>query len=75
LTDTCSTGHEDGTASSTRLETKKLIAALKKDNPFVESNIFRSVENVNLDTVIEYKKDGVRHHFLDEYDLKDEKKS
>lgn len=45
----------------------KLIAELKKTNPFVESNIFRSVENVNLDTVIEYKKDGVRHHFLDEY--------
>lgn len=73
FTDTCSTCHEDGTTSSKRLETKKLIAALKKDNPFVESNIFRSVENVNLDTVIEYKKDGVRHHFLDEYDLKDEK--
>ena len=50
-----------------RLETKKLIAELKKDNPFIESNIFKSVENVNLDTVIAYKKDGVRHHFLDEY--------
>ena len=35
-------------------------------SPFVESNIFRSMENVNLDTVIEYKKDGVRHHFLGE---------
>ncbi len=67
FTETCSTCHEDGTTSSKRLETKKLIAALKKDNPFVESNIFRSVENVNLDTVIEYKKDGVRHHFLDDY--------
>ena len=40
---------------------------MKKDNPFIEANIFKSVENVNLDTVIEYKKDGVRHHFLDEY--------
>ena len=67
FTDTCSTCHEDGTTSSKRLETKKLIAELKKSNPFVESNIFRSVENVNLDTVIEYKKDGVRHNFLDEY--------
>ena len=67
FTDTCSTCHEDGTTSSKRLETKKLIAELKKTNPFVESNIFRSMENVNLDTVIEYKKDGVRHHFLDEY--------
>ena len=67
FTDTCTTCHEDGTTSSKRLETKKLIAELKKTNPFVESNIFRSVENVNLDTVIEYKKDGVRHNFLDQY--------
>jgi tRNA(Ile)-lysidine synthase TilS/MesJ len=67
FTDTCSTCHEDGTTSSKRLDTKKLIAELKKTNPFVESNIFRSVENVHLDTVIEYKKDGVRHNFLDEY--------
>lgn len=67
FTDTCTTCHEDGTTSSKRLETKKLIAELKKTNPFIESNIFKSVENVNLDTVIEYKKDGVRHNFLDEY--------
>ena len=31
-------------------------------------NIFRSVENVNLSTVIAYKKDGVTHHFLDTYE-------
>ena len=67
FTETCTTCHEDGTTSSKRLETKKLIAELKKENPFVESNIFKSVENVNLSTVIAYKKDGVRHHFLDEY--------
>ena len=41
---------------------------LRKKNPYIEKNIFRSVENVNLNTVIGYKKDGVRHHFLDEYD-------
>ncbi len=67
FTDTCTTCHEDGTTSSKRLETKKLIAELKKENPFVESNIFNSVENVNLDTVICYKQKGVRHNFLDEY--------
>ncbi|MCR5249729.1 MAG: ATPase [Lachnospiraceae bacterium] len=67
FTETCSTCHEDGTTSSKRLETKKLIAELKKENPFVESNIFKSVENVNLDTVIAYKKDGVRHNFLEDY--------
>ncbi|RKM55319.1 tRNA 2-thiocytidine biosynthesis protein TtcA [Butyrivibrio sp. X503] len=58
---------EDDIAPSKRLETKRIIAELKKTNPFVESNIFRSVENVQLNTIIEYKKDGVRHNFLDEY--------
>jgi tRNA(Ile)-lysidine synthase TilS/MesJ/rhodanese-related sulfurtransferase len=67
FTGTCSSCHKDGTTSSKRLETKKLIAELKKTNPFVESNIFSSVENVNLDTIIEYKKNGERHNFLDEY--------
>lgn len=68
FTETCTTCHEDGTTSSKRLETKKLIAQLIKTNPQLEYNIFKSVENVNLSTVIAYKdKDGVRHHFLDEY--------
>lgn len=53
--------------TSKRQEVKQLIAQLKKVNPFVESNIFKSVENVNLSTVIAYKKDGVKHHFLDQY--------
>ncbi|MDO4500829.1 MAG: ATP-binding protein [Erysipelotrichaceae bacterium] len=68
FTDTCTTCHEDGTISSKRLETKKLIAKLKEENPFVENNIFKSVENVNLSTIIAYKKDDIKHHFLDEYE-------
>lgn len=67
FTETCSTCHEDGTTSSKRLETKKLIAKLKENNPYIEGNIFKSMENVNLDTVIEYKKNGVRYNFLDTY--------
>lgn len=67
FTETCSTCHEDGTTASKRLETKKLIAKLKETSPYIEGNIFKSVENVNLSTVIAYKKDGVKHHFLDEY--------
>ena len=67
FTDTCSTCHEDGTTSSKRLETKKLIAQLLKTNPYIESNIFKSVENVSLNQVIAYKKDSERHHFLDNY--------
>ena len=67
FTETCTTCHEDGTTSSKRLETKKLIAELKRTNPQVEANIFNSVSNVNLSTVIAYKEDGVKHHFLDSY--------
>lgn len=67
FTETCSTYNEDGTSSSKRLETKKLIAKLKESNPYVEGNIFKSVENISLNTIIAYKKDGERHHFLDEY--------
>ena len=67
FTETCSTLNEDGTSSSKRLETKQLIAELKKSNPYIESNIFKSVENVNLDTLIAYKKNGERHHFLENY--------
>ena len=67
FTDTCTTCREDGSVSSKRMEIKNLIAQLKKTNPYVESNIFKSVENVNLSTVIAYKKDGVKHFFADEY--------
>ncbi len=53
---------------SKRLEIKQLIKNLKQVNPFVEGNIFKSVENVNIDTVVAYKQNGVRHHFLEGYD-------
>ena len=66
FTDTCSTCGSENT--SKRVEVKNLIRQLKETNPFVKSNIFKSVENVNLSTVIAYKKDGVKHHFLDDYD-------
>ena len=68
FTDTCSTCNPDGVAKSKRMETKQLIAKMKEINPYVESNIFKSVENVNLKTIIAYKKDGVKHSFLDTYD-------
>ena len=64
FTESCAScgGTEKG---SKRAEIKDLIRELRKKNPYIEKNIFRSVENVNLNTVIGYKKDGVRHHFLD----------
>ena len=54
--------------TSKRAEVKKLIKAMKVINPYVDGNIFRSMENVNIDTVAAYKKDGVYHSFLDDYD-------
>lgn len=68
FTNTCSISGDDGSSASKRMEIKHLIAQMKKNNPFVESNIFRSMENVSMDTVIGYKKKGKRYHFLDEYD-------
>ncbi len=68
FTDTCTTCRDDGINVSKRMEIKDLIRDLKRVNPFIESNIFKSVENVNMDTVIAYKKKGERHHFLEEYE-------
>ncbi len=67
FTDTCTSCKPNNTGSK-RQEIKQLIAQLKKINPQIESNIFRSVENVNLNTIISYKKDDYQHSFLDDYD-------
>lgn len=67
FTETCSDVDADGHSVSKRMEVKHLISELKKINPQVEKNIFRSVENVNLNTVIAYKSGGETHHFLDVY--------
>ena len=68
FTDTCTNCNNEENRSK-RVEIKELIKTLKQTNPYVEGNIFKSIENVNLDTVVAYKKDGVKHHFLDTYDL------
>lgn len=67
FTENCTSCGEDGAARSKRTEVKELIQSLKKINPYIESNIFRSVENINLNTVIAYKDKGVKHSFLDNY--------
>lgn len=67
LTESCAScgGTEKG---SKRGEIKRLIAELEKIDPVIANNIFRSSENVHIDTLIEYKQKGVRHNFLDDYD-------
>lgn len=52
---------------SKRAMVKELIANLRKDNPQVDINLFRSMHNVNLDTVLGYRQGGQTHSFLDSY--------
>ena len=69
FTDNCSSeGCKLNNTGSKRLKVKKIIEQLEKEDPVVSGNIFVSVENVNLSTVISYKdKDGTMHNFKDEY--------
>ena len=70
FTDSCTTCRSEGNQEtrSKRAEVKELIRTMKKTNPDVEQHIFRSVENVCLDTVIAYKQGGKKISFLDGYD-------
>ena len=61
---------ENNPSNSKRKEIKLLINQLRKTYKNIDMNIYRSVQNVNLDTIISYRKNGETHHFLDEYDKK-----
>lgn len=67
FTEMCAKDEQAG--QSKRLEMKQLIQTFRKTSPYIEKNIFRSVEHVNLDTLIGYRsaKTG-SHSFLDAYD-------
>lgn len=56
----------DGT--SKRKEIKELIKNLRKINPNIDYNIFKSMDNINLNCVLGTKKDGVYTSFLNNYD-------
>ncbi len=53
---------------SKRKEVKQLIEKLRKENSNVEMNIFRSVQNVNLQTLIGYRGKDFTYNFIDGYD-------
>ena len=57
----------DGTGTSKRQEIKNLIKEMKKVNPQVDINIFRSVERVNLSTIIGYYNEDEEHNFLEKF--------
>ena len=59
---------------SKRAEMKHLIKEMKRIYKNVDVNIFRSVENVNLDTIISYRRGNEIHHFLDDYDERGKEK-
>ena len=67
FTDTCTTCNNEENRSK-RVEIKELIKTLKQVNPYVEGNIFKSVENVSLEAIVAYKIDGVKLSFLETYD-------
>ena len=70
FTEACSVDNEIN--MSQRLTTKNLIQILKKQyNENVEKNIFSTSCNINMDKVLGYKKDGIKHSYLEEYDNKD----
>ena len=54
--------------SSKRQEIKELIKSLRKKYEDIDINIFRSVENINLNTVIGYHNDNISYNFLDDYE-------
>ena len=53
---------------SKRKEMKGLIKQLKQNYDRIDDNIFRSMHNVNMDSILGYKQNGEAHSFLDGYD-------
>ena len=60
----------DKEGKSKRKEMKELINKFRETNPYIEYNIFKSVENVNLDAIIGYNINGEKHNFLEKYEKK-----
>jgi tRNA(Ile)-lysidine synthase TilS/MesJ len=65
FTESCAT---DDNGVSKRLEVKRLLAQLRAQDPLIDRNIFKSVQNVNLEKVLAWRDPSGEHHFLDGYD-------
>lgn len=66
FTENCVLGDNGG--GSKRQEMKELVGKFRRANPNIDKNIFHSVENVNLDTIIAYRQGGEHYNFLEHYD-------
>lgn len=66
FTEMCASDTEE--KKSKRDEMKALVRQFRTTSDMIETNIFNSTKNVNLDMLLGYKQNGVRHHYLDEYE-------
>lgn len=57
--------------SGKRKEIKELIANLKKINKEIDNNIFKALDNINLNCILGYRKDGEKHTFLEDFEKED----
>ena len=64
FTEDVSLKHED----SKRVEMKNLIKELKKNNPRVDQNIYKALDNVNMNCIIGWTKNGDKYSFVDDYE-------
>ncbi len=60
--------YEEYDGTSKRKEMKELIGYMRKMNPNIDHNLFTSLANINMDAILGYRKDGILHSFLEEYD-------
>lgn len=60
----------DSAGDGKRSEIKALIKSLRSINHEIDNNIFKALDNINLNCVLGTKKDGVYHSFLDDYEEK-----
>ena len=58
----------DGIGESKRQEIKMLIKNLRNANPDIDHNLFESIHNVSVDTLVEYKLNGEKHSFLEKFE-------
>ena len=71
FTENCSTC--GGGRKSKRDEMKELVEQFRNISDVIDTNIFNSIHNINLNTVIGYHKDDMKYNFLDDYDTKGKK--
>ncbi len=60
--------HLEDNNESKRLEIKKLITSLRKINKDIDHNIFKSLDNINLNCVLGVKDNGIYKSFIENYD-------